>query len=131
MNTTIATDEDIMREASAMAHQPSIIYTADPEASAFQSGASRGVNALAEAIRLHAVEPLADYAHSAWSNWMTYLFSKSTQNEDGSVTIPRELVERWTRQATTLYPGLPEGEKESDRKEAYVIIETIVGTGSL
>lgn len=131
MNTTITTEADIHRAAYAAAHRDTGLYTEDPEVSAFHSGANRGLNSLTAAIREHAVEPLADYAHSAWSNWMTYLFSKSTQNADGSVTIPRELVERWTRQATTLYPGLPEGEKESDRKEALAIIKAIVGDGSM
>lgn len=63
-------------------------------------------------------ERLAEYAHDAWSGWMEYLFSKSEQNEDGTVTIPKWAVERWTRQATTKYSGLPEGEKASDRDEA-------------
>lgn len=63
-------------------------------------------------------EKLADYAHRAWSGWMRYLFSKCTSDLKGNVTIPKELVMRWTRQMTTLYSDLPEGEKASDRKEA-------------
>lgn len=63
-------------------------------------------------------ERLAEYAHSAWAGWMRYLFEKSPQNSDGSVTIPSELVERWTRQTNTPYEELPEGEKKSDLKEA-------------
>ena len=71
-------------------------------------------------------ELLADYAHRAWSGWMHYLFDKSTYNADGTVTIPADLVQRWTRQMTTQYINLPENEKESDRKEADEII-AIVG----
>lgn len=67
-----------------------------------------------EALR----EGLADYAHAAWSGWMRYMFENSVHNEDGSVTIPRGLVERWTRQMNTDYPALPEPEKKSDRAEA-------------
>ena len=63
-------------------------------------------------------EKLAAYAHNAWSGWMKYMFSKSTINADGTVTIPKSLVDRWMRQMTTCYNDLPESEKASDRKEA-------------
>lgn len=66
-------------------------------------------------------EELADYAHDAWSGWMKYLFSKSTFNPDGSVTIPKESVDRWTMQMNTKYDDLPEDMKRSDRDEADVI----------
>lgn len=64
------------------------------------------------------VEPLADYAHEAWSGWMKYLFKLSTLNDDGSVSIPKELVDRWTFQVNTKYGDLPENMKPTDRKEA-------------
>ena len=63
-------------------------------------------------------EQLAEYAHKAWSGWMAYLFEKSEQNSDGTVTIPAWAVERWRRQSITPYSALPESEKESDRAEA-------------
>lgn len=63
-------------------------------------------------------EDLADYAHQAWSGWMLYLFGKSVMNSDGSVTIPKDLVERWTRQLNASYVALPENEKVGDRQEA-------------
>jgi hypothetical protein len=63
-------------------------------------------------------ESLAAYAHDAWAGWMCWLFAKSYLNEDGTVTIPASLVERWVRQATTPYADLPEAEKASDRDEA-------------
>jgi len=68
-------------------------------------------------------EKLSEYAHDAWSGWMKYLFSKSTQNEDGTVTIPKWAVERWTRQSETGYTDLPEDEKRSDREEADRMID--------
>lgn len=73
-------------------------------------------------------EQLADYAHAAWSGWMTYLFSKCAPGvdgdefADGSLVIPRWAVERWKRQAATPYADLPEQEKESDRAEADRIL---------
>lgn len=63
-------------------------------------------------------EQLAAYAHEAWAGWMRYLFSKSAENADGTVTIPAWAVERWQRQMNTPYIELPESEKTSDRAEA-------------
>ena len=63
-------------------------------------------------------EKLAEYAHNAWSGWMKYLFEKSVQNADGTVTIPTWAVIRWRRQMNTQYEALPEGDKELDRLEA-------------
>lgn len=71
------------------------------------------------------IEALADYAHEAWAGWMKYLFSQSSKSEDGSVTIPTALADRWLRQMETDYNKLTEDEKESDRVEARKIISTI------
>lgn len=70
-------------------------------------------------------EDLACLEHEQWSNWMEYLFSKSIENEDGSVTIPKELVERWNRQINTHYSELSEKEKNSDREYAKKVTEII------
>lgn len=64
------------------------------------------------------IEQSAAIAHEQWSGWMKYLFEKSTQNADGTVTIPKWAVDRWTRQMNTEYNKLSEQEKESDRIEA-------------
>lgn len=63
-------------------------------------------------------EQLARLCHRQWSNWMVYLFSKGTFNEDGSWTMPAEYVNRWKGQMATPYMSLSEPEKDSDRKEA-------------
>lgn len=73
-------------------------------------------------------ERLADYAHEAWSGWMRYMFGRSNVQPDGSITIPPHLVERWQRQMTTPYAGLPEEEKASDRKEADQVIDVFLET---
>jgi hypothetical protein len=70
-------------------------------------------------------EQLAAYAHDAWSGWTKYMFSKCTQNPDGSVTIPANSVERWTYQMNTSYAELPEEMKPSDRDEADKILALI------
>ncbi len=72
---------------------------------------------------MNELEELADYAHEAWSGWMKYMFEKSEDNKDGTMTIPQWAVERWQRQADTKYVDLPEEEKESDRDEARKMIE--------
>ena len=38
---------------------------------------------------MKANEQLAEHLHLLWSGWMRYLFIKSDQNSDGSITIPR------------------------------------------
>jgi len=67
-------------------------------------------------------EKLSDYAHKTWCGWMEHLFSKCKPNDDGTVTIPADLVLRWKRQVVTKYVDLPEAEKSSDRKEAASIL---------
>lgn len=71
------------------------------------------------------ITKLADYEHDRWSRWQKYLFSKCITNNDGSVTIPKEFVDRWTRQINTVYNDLPEEEKQSDIKEAKQILDCI------
>ena len=73
-------------------------------------------------------EELAYLAHERWSDWMRYLFSKSTRNPDGSVTIPPDLVKRWVRQMATNYPNLPENEQKSERREADRVLQVVKGT---
>lgn len=72
-------------------------------------------------------EALADVSHDIWSHWMRWQFSVCTRNADGSLTIPAEKVERWTRQMNTTYADLSEAEKESDREQADKILAVIEG----
>lgn len=71
------------------------------------------------------IELLAELAHQQWSGWMEHLFSVSTQNDDGSMTIPAWAVERWKRQINTEYFSLPAIDKESDRAEARKVLAVI------
>ena len=70
-------------------------------------------------------EQLADYAHKAWSGWMDYLFSNSVLNDEGTVTIPKDLVDRWKRQIDTDYADLSDKEQSSDLKEADKILDIV------
>ncbi len=71
------------------------------------------------------VEKLSDYEHDRWSRWQRHLFSKCKINSDGSLTIPKEFVDKWTRQMNTDYHDLSEEEKDLDRKEAIRILECL------
>lgn len=44
---------------------------------------------------------LASVLHGVWAHWTGYMLSVGQENEDGSVTIPAEYVERWRRQMET------------------------------
>ncbi len=70
-------------------------------------------------------EKLAELAHSQWSGWMRYLFSKGRFNEDGTWTMPSWAVSRWKKQMETPYSELSESEQESDRNEADRFLEVI------
>lgn len=70
-------------------------------------------------------DALAALAHEQWVGWMKYLFSRSSRLPDGSCVIPASLVQRWDRQMATPYDHLPEPEKDSDRREADRMIDTL------
>lgn len=70
-------------------------------------------------------ESLADIQHEIWAHWMNYQFSKCIENEDGSLTIPANLVVRWRGQADTFYDQLTELEKDSDREQADKILDVL------
>lgn len=72
-------------------------------------------------------EKLADLCHEQWSNWLKYMFSKGTLNQDGSWTMSVELVERWTRQMNVPYAELSKSEQDSDRHEADKFIKVFNG----
>ena len=77
-------------------------------------------------------EILAEFCHSQWSNWMSYLFSKcypeksQFDRDNDNLVIPGVFVDRWMRQMNTDYEDLSEPEKESDRREADKLIYHIM-----
>mgnify|MGYP000026943668 FL=1 len=71
------------------------------------------------------IEELANYEHNRWSRWQSHLFGKCRINKDGSLTIPKEFVDRWNRQINTSYFDLSVEEQKSDKEEAVRIINII------
>lgn len=70
-------------------------------------------------------ETLSDVQHDIWAHWMRWQFSVCTPNEDGSMTIPAEKVQRWARQMNTEYRNLTDRERDSDREQADKIIAAL------
>lgn len=71
------------------------------------------------------IEILSKVVHERWAHWQKYLHSVYKRNEDGSLTIPKEKVERWERQIKTEYKDLSEKEKDSDREQAYEYLKAL------
>jgi len=76
-------------------------------------------------------EELAEYAHNCWSRWMRHLFGKGAKNQDGSLTLPREVVERWLRQMNTPYQELTAEDRVSDQNEAHKILDLVAKNASI
>jgi hypothetical protein len=70
-------------------------------------------------------EKIASVVHDTWTHWMSYLFSQSIFNSDGSVTIPKDKVDRWMRQMRTAYEDLSREEQLSDLAEVDQYIECV------
>ncbi|HUS50017.1 MAG TPA: hypothetical protein VMZ91_07620 [Candidatus Paceibacterota bacterium] len=76
-------------------------------------------------------EEMAAICHDQWAGWMKYLFSKGRTDTEkiGNFIIPKEFVDRWTRQMNTKYQDLTEKEKDSDRIEADKFLKLIKDFG--
>lgn len=68
------------------------------------------------------LEELAALQHEIWAHWMIYLFKVSEKNADGSVTIPKDKVQRWIRQMDTSYSHLSTVEQRSDIHQAEKVL---------
>ena len=63
------------------------------------------------------MEELAGIEHKRWAHWQSYMHSKGTRQADGSLLLSADLVAHWETQIATVYEGLSEKEKESDREQ--------------
>lgn len=71
------------------------------------------------------IDKVADLQHQIWIHWMIHIFEVGVLNDDGSLTIPVDKVERWKRQMNTEYGKLPEDEKQSDMEQALKILSVL------
>ena len=70
-------------------------------------------------------EELASLQHEIWAHWMRYLYRCSSLDSHGNLVIPKEKKERWARQMDTKYCDLSEEEKESDREQAWKVMNAL------
>lgn len=71
------------------------------------------------------VDELASIEHARWAKWQRYLHDTALRQQDGSLVIPAELVERWERQIKTPYQSLTKEEQESDREQVLEYLPVI------
>ena len=83
-------------------------------------------NARAALRSQHLIERLAAIEHERWSHWQWHLHEQCTPGADGSLTIPADLVRRWTAQINTPYAQLTEHEKDSDREQVERYLPVIM-----
>ncbi|OLF39738.1 hypothetical protein [Psychrobacter sp. Rd 27.2] len=72
------------------------------------------------------IEKLAAIEHERWAHWQSYLHSKCKKNSDGSLTIPKELVDKWDKQIATSYYELTKKEQDSDREQVMKYLDYII-----
>lgn len=65
--------------------------------------------------------------HAHWSQWVNELFEKATYNEDGSMTLPREVITRWSRHVALLWPEMTHKEQAEARKAAAKFLVVLRG----
>lgn len=63
--------------------------------------------------------------HAIWSEWMAFIFRNSLTKPDGTVVIPKEFVDHWTKRMNTSFVDLPEDAKGYPREnvERYLAVQ--------
>ncbi len=72
------------------------------------------------------IEQLAAIEHARWAHWQRYVHDQCEPQENGSLVIPADLVERWEAQIETPYADLTEREKDSDREQVQKYLPTVI-----
>jgi hypothetical protein len=73
------------------------------------------------------MDKLANLQHDFWSNWMEYLFGSAEKNENGTYTIPVEIVTRWKHLASLEHRFISVVDQHLCLHEADKIIEVLSG----
>lgn len=71
------------------------------------------------------LEQLASVEHERWAHWQRYMHGQGTLCADGSLLLPKELVQRWETQMATDYVNLSDQEKDSDREQVRRYLDLI------
>lgn len=72
------------------------------------------------------LDRLAEIEHARWAHWQRYVHDNCRHEEDGSLVIPAELVDRWEKQIATQYAELTEAERRSDLEQVHRYLPTII-----
>lgn len=80
-----------------------------------------------EQIFENKINKLAAIQHEIWVHWQSYLHSQCVKNEDGSLTIPSQLVGHWEKQINTNYDELSKEEKASDIEQVAKLKSIVIG----
>lgn len=68
---------------------------------------------------------VAEYIHTIWGNWMRYILSVATKNDDGSITISSDHVIRWTRMLGTSFNSMSKVEIEPKMEMADKVLKIV------
>lgn len=75
-------------------------------------------------------DKIASLCHDQWSHWIVSLLGKGTPNADGTLTVPKDVIDRWRRQMNTPYDLLSDTEKDLDKVEADKFLKVIAEKSS-
>lgn len=76
--------------------------------------------------RPEVLDRLAAVEHERWAHWQRYLHDQCERQDDGSLVIPPELVQRWELQITTPYARLSTEERRSDQEQVLRYLPLVV-----
>lgn len=69
---------------------------------------------------------LATVEHERWAHWQQYVHDHGQRQDDGSLLIPAELVNRWDEQIAASYSDLSTKEQQSDQEQVRRYLPTII-----
>lgn len=72
------------------------------------------------------LDRLAAVEHERWAHWQRYLHDQCERQDDGSLVIPPELVQRWELQIKTPYAKLSTDERRSDQEQVLRYLPLVV-----
>lgn len=72
------------------------------------------------------IDHVASIVHEVWAHWQAYLHSRCEELPDGSLKIPKELVDQWSHQISLTYDKLNQDEKKSDIEQAQKYKKTFL-----